>query len=799
MSFKSTKVRYFLVIIGVVLSALLVRVLPAQAAGCPAPTTDYGSVTSQISVPSTGNYRVWSRIMTGVAATDNTYSLDVDGTSCYVVGNSSSIPANTWTWVNYQNGDTANLITLNGLTAGTHTLKMVGTADGVKLDRILVIGDLSCVPTGTGDNCASGTDTTNPVVHISAPTGGATVNGTGVPISATATDDSGTVTKTELWIDGTQIGNPDTVAPYHFSWNSTTVNNGSHNITVKAYDPSGNIGSDNVNVNVSNSPPTTAMIAPANNAAISGTYTLSASASDQVAVTKVEFYRDGATLLGTSASTASPYSFSWDTTSVTDGTYALTSKAYNAGSTNNSTVSSPINVLVDNTPPVVNFTAPTNNAFVAGKTVSITANATDTGGSGVKQVDLYIDGSSTAAATDTAAPYAYTWDSTGVNNGVHTLVLKATDNAGNITTSSTDTVTVDNAKPTTSISSPAASAFLAGTQTVHATAADTGGSGLKQVAFFVDGTQVGATLTAAPFNFTWDTTTATPGTHSLTTKATDNAGNVKTSTSVSVTVDNTAPSVNITAPGNGATVSGATTTITATATDTGSGVSKVEFYRNGTTLIGTSTDTTSPYSITWDTTAIADGNYTLTAVAYDKTLVNQTTSSPIPVTVSNNQGPPPDTTKPKISLDAPATGDTVAGTVPINFTASDNVGVTEVDMTIDGATPPTQTSSPPTDFTWDSTSVTDGSHTIKVTAYDAAGNFKSASATVTVNNAPPPLPGDVNNSGAVDGTDLGILLFNWTPPNPQDRVRTQGDLTGEGDVNGTDLGILLFNWTITTP
>ncbi|QRK08100.1 S8 family serine peptidase [Archangium violaceum] len=93
--------------------------------------------------------------------------------------------------------------------------------------------------------------------------------------------------------------------------------------------------------------------------------------------------------------------------------------------------------------------------------------------------------------------------------------------------------------------------------------------------------------------------------------------------------DTTPPSTSITAPAAGSTVSG-TTTISANASDD-VGVSKVEFYLNA-NIIGV--DTTSPYSLEWNTSSVANGNYSLTTKAYDAAN-NVGTSSAVSVSVSN--------------------------------------------------------------------------------------------------------------------------------------------------------------------
>src|SRR5262249_9828547 len=100
------------------------------------------------------------------------------------------------------------------------------------------------------------------------------------------------------------------------------------------------------------------------------------------------------------------------------------------------------------------------------------------------------------------------------------------------------------------------------------------------VQFKVDGVNVGAEVTTAPYNQTWNTTTVVNGTHTVAAVARDAAGNTAIS-SLSVTVANetTPPSVTITAPAFGANVSG-TTAVTASASDN-VGVVGVQFKLDG--------------------------------------------------------------------------------------------------------------------------------------------------------------------------------------------------------------------------
>ncbi|HEV7920461.1 MAG TPA: Ig-like domain-containing protein [Thermoanaerobaculia bacterium] len=93
--------------------------------------------------------------------------------------------------------------------------------------------------------------------------------------------------------------------------------------------------------------PTTSITAPANGATVSATVAVNANASDNVGVTKVEFYLDGALK---STDTTSPYSWSWDTTTATNGAHALTTRAYDAALNVGS--SATVNVTVSNGTPL---------------------------------------------------------------------------------------------------------------------------------------------------------------------------------------------------------------------------------------------------------------------------------------------------------------------------------------------------------------------------------------------------------------------------------------------------------------
>src|SRR5437773_11230963 len=150
------------------------------------------------------------------------------------------------------------------------------------------------------------------------------------------------------------------------------------------------------------------------------------------------------------------------------------------------------------------------------------------------------------------------------------------------------------------VTSPASGSTVSGTVPVTASVTSVGALTVAGVQFKLDGNNLGAEDTTAPYSVSWNTTTASNASHTLTAVARDSLGMLWTSDPVTVTVfnDTTPPSVSITSPASGATVSG-TTAVTADASDNVC-VAGVPFRLDGANL--GAEDTTTPYSIAWDTT-----------------------------------------------------------------------------------------------------------------------------------------------------------------------------------------------------
>lgn len=557
-------------------------------------------------------------------------------------------------------------------------------------------------------------DNSGPVVNLSAPAAGSTVSGGSVMISADASD-STAVSSVDFLVDGTVVGT-DASLPYSFVWNTTTVPDGSHNLTARANDSVGNVTTSTASsVTVDNAGPTISLTAPAEGATVSGSsVALSADASDGSAVAGVEFLVDG-TVVGTD--TSSPYSINWNTTTIADGSHSLAARATDG--VGNVTTSGAVTVTSDNVGPVTALSAPGDGATIGGTTVTISATAVDP--SGVTGVDFLVDGN--VVGTDSTFPYSINWDSTTVNDGSHSLTARATDGLGTVTTSAARSVTVDNTGPTVSLTGPAdASTVHGGSVTISADAYD--GTGVTSVEFLIDGTVIGTDATI-PYSISWDSTGIADGSHIVSAKVTDSGGNSATSAARSVTVDNTGPTVSLLAPAEGATIGGTSVMISASAADAAS-VAKVELLVDG-TIVASATNP--PYSLAWDSTTVADGSHILTARATDA-VGNVTTSGARAVTVDN--------TGPTIALSDPAAGATVSGSaVIVSAIASDGAGVTGIEFLVDGTAVATDATAPYS-IRWNSTSIADGSHSLTARATDGLGNIRTSSAlSVIVDNSGP--------------------------------------------------------------
>jgi hypothetical protein len=300
-------------------------------------------------------------------------------------------------------------------------------------------------------------DTSAPSVSISAPSNEATVFGSSVTLTATASDSIVAVANLQFEVDGVSIGSPVTSSRYTTTWNSKSVSDGSHTLYAVAESASGNYATSSVSISVRNSPPVVTSVATSSVATSTATITWT---TDEPATSQVNY--GTTTSYGTASSSAALVTSHSITLSglTASSTYDFQVESADAESNTATSSNQTFTTPADTHTPSVSLTAPTTGSTVSGTSVTLTATATDT--IAVANVQFQVDGTNIGSAV-TSSPYTTTWNSTGVADGSHTLYAVAENTLGNYATSSIS-VTVRNNPPV--ISSIATSSVTASSVTI---------------------------------------------------------------------------------------------------------------------------------------------------------------------------------------------------------------------------------------------------------------------------------------------------------------------------------------------
>ncbi len=170
-----------------------------------------------------------------------------------------------------------------------------------------------------------------PGITLSAPS--STTTNTAITLQATASDSDGSVTSVQFFRGSTSLGT-DTQAPYALSWQSPSA--GSFSFSARATDNSGNVSTSNTRTVTVSVPPAGDAQAPSVNLTsptaladgLSGTLTISATATDNVGVAGVEFQVDGIAI--GAEDTSAPYQASLNTAAHTSGQHVIRARARDA-------------------------------------------------------------------------------------------------------------------------------------------------------------------------------------------------------------------------------------------------------------------------------------------------------------------------------------------------------------------------------------------------------------------------------------------------------------------------------------
>ena len=467
---------------------------------------------------------------------------------------------------------------------------------------------------GSGGSGGGGTVIGNaPTGSLTSPKAGSSLPvNSPILLTADAADSDGNITKVQFYANSYLVGT-DSTYPYSVEWTPTAVAN--YSLEIRITDNDANVVTSSTVaiavVDPSSNLPTISINSPASGSTVQtntvSTVIVAASDSDG-SVASVQLYIDGQ-VFGT-PDTVAPYTFSWTPTGA--GVYALTARATdNSGNLATSAAVSVTAADSSSSAPSVSIASPlSGESMIAGSVVSIVASASDPDGQ-VASVQFFVDGRPQGAA-DQAEPFTVDW--TPSSSGNYSINAVAIDASGNQTTSQTVSVTVvSNGAPTVALTSPSSGTTVQqGTPvSLAANATDADGS-IAAVQFIANGIQIGS-ATTSPYTISW--TAQTSGTFSIVARAIDNSGNRTDSSTVIVSaIGNGAPSVAMTFPNTGSTITlGESVELKASASDTNGVVAGVQFYANG-VPIGTP-DSTGPFTANW--TPASAGIYRLVATATD--------------------------------------------------------------------------------------------------------------------------------------------------------------------------------------
>ena len=490
------------------------------------------------------------------------------------------------------------------------------------------------------------------------------------------------------------------------SFDTTTLADGLYDFRVIAVDNSGNgrCSAINTSVRVDNTAPVTTDNAPSGPRNSDVTVTLSPSDGGSGVTSTVYTVDGGPQQSGTSVVIPA---------AANDGTHTIAYYSVDAAGNQESTHTAQVRI---------DTTAPAGGSGNGGNAVRgnyvLTDSPTDTIASVEFQYRTGSSGPWTSIGTDTDGSDGWhvTWDTTSVADDTYHLQMIETDDAGNPTVTPLADTDVDNTAPASaSLNVTGCSSECNGNVMLHGTA-DASSSGIGAMDFQVKGAGASgyttvATLTSGGFNYQWNSTTVPDGPADIRIAVTDKAGNGPTYSSVTtVTVDNNAPTVALTAPSAasgtvslGATGSADIASVTYALSPSGAGTW---------TTLGTA-NAPAPFTFAWASGARPDGLYDLRVTATDGG--GNTGTDVKTITIDN--------TAPTGALTQPAASATVGGpSVALAATSSDaGTGVASVTYQYR----PAGSSGSFTDIsgaTWDATGVASGDYELRATITDNVGN-----------------------------------------------------------------------------
>ena len=293
-------------------------------------------------------------------------------------------------------------------------------------------------------------------------------------------------------------------------------------------------------------PPSVTLVSPSSGSVVSSTITLSASSTDNVAVSGVQFQIDGVNLGSEVTATSGPtlYSKNWNTASSTDGTHIISAISYDT-SNNSSTATS--SVIVHNASLSVTTSTSLSFSCVHGSTAtssqSVTITNVGTPSSTLSwsatstQSWLTFSANSGSLAGSASTSLLLIANPSGLSIGTYTATATVSDvNSTSSAKALGVSFTISSTNASTSITTPPNGATVS--STIAVTASATSSVGVTSVQFYLDGIALDSAVTSSPYTVSWNTASSSNGSHALYSFMTDADANTATSSNVTVTVSN---------------------------------------------------------------------------------------------------------------------------------------------------------------------------------------------------------------------------------------------------------------------
>jgi hypothetical protein len=418
-----------------------------------------------------------------------------------------------------------------------------------------------------------------------------------------------------------------------------------------------------------------------------------------------------------------------------------------------------------NCPPAdVRIITPVDQAVVCGQ-FNIEAAATD---DDLARIEFMVDNRPVGVAE--RSPFAVVWNTEGFDNGLHTITALAIDSADQRAFARVE-VEVRNEPgvvcrqaPNINIVQPADGAFLNGQVPLEADASDDGV--VVSVEFSVDNGRLDV-VESVPWRSAWDTALFDEGAHTVKAKATDDTNDTAT-TQVQVTVDRTAPTVEVLTPSIGETFADRVPFALDVADNFA--IDHVEVRLGGPDGQVLATLNVGPWEGELDTSAVASGEHELSAVVHDKVGLTSTASVDIRLDRA-----------PTVSFVGPGAGATLAGATTVEVSADDDLGVQSIELYVDDQLVDERAGQRFAEFRWEPP-YRRGEHTLRAVATDNGGQTAEASLRVMVDH-----PFEVTITSPRDAQTVADTVTVNAETRDDDGQTQRVEFFVDGNLVGTDV------------